>query len=128
VSLVFCLANIGLALFMLLNWEWRLNLFGTKMTLGLFLIYIKLQKVSQDFPSLFNHKKQVIPEESSHLLSNIGTQQKKIHTKPKSKQSLGVISVREKVLRMLKTVAETQAEDAEADVALQYCIKMIANN
>jgi len=74
VSLVFCVANIGMALFMLWNWEWRLNLFGAKMTLGLCLIYIKLQKVNQDFPSLFNHKKQVIPEDSSHLLSNIGTQ------------------------------------------------------
>ena len=46
-----------------------------------------------------------------------------------SSQPLEVISVREKVIKELKAVQDRVGEDdADADVALEYCIKMITAN
>ena len=42
--------------------------------------------------------------------------------------NMGVVSVREKVIQELRTVQERVSHDTTADVALEYCIKMIIKN
>lgn len=41
---------------------------------------------------------------------------------------MGLVSVQEKVIAELKHVQERVHHDARADVALEYCIKMISTN
>ena len=41
---------------------------------------------------------------------------------------MGLVSVQEKVIAELKHVQERVVHDARADVALEYCIKMISTN
>ena len=41
---------------------------------------------------------------------------------------MGLVSVQEKVIAELKHVQERVLHDARADVALEYCIKMISTN
>ena len=45
-----------------------------------------------------------------------------------SERSVGFVSVQEKVIAELKHVQERVDHDARADVALEYCIKMISTN
>ena len=39
-----------------------------------------------------------------------------------------MVSVREKVIQELRSVQERVDHDAQADIALEYCIKMIVTN
>lgn len=41
---------------------------------------------------------------------------------------MGVVSVREKVIEELRSIQERVDHDAQADVSLEYCIKMIVTN
>ena len=100
VSLVICLVNIILNSIMLTDWQWRINLFGTKVLLALCLFQFKVQKALQDAPIPLKIKQQVLPEENHEILNSIQDKMPSLKRGNKTR----VVSVREKVIDHLKTV------------------------
>ncbi len=68
VTLLFVLVNMVLLVFMFTNWDWSMDLFGTKMLFSLCLFQLKIHKTIQDAPLPSKLKQQVVPEENSNLL------------------------------------------------------------
>ena len=60
--------------------------------------------------------------ETNHIRSQIWPQCQS------EKGHVGILSVQEKVISELRHVQERVDHDARAEVALEYCIKMISSN
>ena len=92
----------------------RNSIFGVKVILGVSLLYLRLETVRIQIKVLRRPSSQKIQPELNSMLQ--------------SERSVGFVSVQEKVIAELKHVQERVDHDARADVALEYCIKMISTN
>ena len=91
----------------------RNAIFGLKIIFGVSLLYLRFETVRIQITVLRQPSSQKIQPEI-----NIS----------QSERHMGLVSVQEKVIAELKHVQERVHHDARADVALEYCIKMISTN
>lgn len=117
---VMILLNAGLLAKMLTDSKSSKGWFGVKMLMAVALLIIRFDTLKESMIRLckFDVKK-IHPE--GHLASQNDTLTNKSN-------QLSVVSVREKVIEELRFVQERIEQDAQADVALEYCIRMIVAN
>ena len=98
----------------------RKNLYGVKLLLSVSLLYLRLDKLRAKLTLLCAKQYKGSADSERNMNALLESTMNKVH--------MGVVSVREKVIEELRSVQERVDHDARADVALEYCIKMIANN
>lgn len=110
------LANGSMLIVMVLMVEEldRNSLFGVKVIFGVSLLYLRLETVRIQLKVLRRPSSQKIQPEMNNM--------------NQSERSVGFVSVQEKVISELRHVQGRVDHDARADVALEYCIKMISTN
>ena len=121
VELIFTLTNAGILVRMLTRANDSKGLFGVKMLCAVILLIMRLEVLKEKLKKLCKTEvKKIHPEGQFSTLGNDGG--------ASTKDQLGVVSVREKVIQELRSVQERVDHDAQADIALEYCIKMIVTN
>ena len=114
------LMNTGAVVRMLTDSNDSKSLFGAKMLTGVVLLIFRVEVLKEKIIKLGKLDiKKIHPE--GHLTSLN-------ESAAANKNQLGVVSVREKVIEELRNVQDRVDHDAQADVALEYCIKMIVTN
>lgn len=88
--------------------------FGLKLLASLLLIFCRIE-LCKSYMSVLKHDLQRVHHDPH------------IDEVPKSANPT-IISVKEKVVQELRLVQNKVREDARADVAIEYCIKMILSN
>ena len=118
-DLLFTLACSALTAFMFTQEDRRQDLLGVKTIAVVTLLYVRLETFKIKWTALRYPKdlQKVSPDDPSFIQDTL-----------QHSHHLGVVSVRNKVIEELRAVQDRINHDARADVALEYCIKMIITN